>query len=357
MYHSDNQQNFYFLNSVEKRVLTVPLITFDNSQTLINLFISALALCVTIICAFFYANKVDMQATRIYLPSIIEDADKNLLKDALNRFITNNGKYDEIDLTENEPKNIDIKNFFHEPVTYQTYYVQQGDNITSIAKKFKLSNISTIIGINQIEKARNLQKGYKLTIPSIDGLFHHIVRNETLTAIAAKYNIPIEVLVDVNDLRSENLTPGDALFIPGARLDQSDLKKALGELFKMPLVRFSRVSSPYGWRPDPFTGVRSFHTGVDLVAPTGTSINASSDGRVAFAGWSNVYGNYVILNHQGGYQTLYAHMSRISVRKGQNIAQGVQVGLVGSTGYSTGAHLHFTVYKNGKTINPYQVLK
>ena len=80
-------------------------------------------------------------------------------------------------------------------------------------------------------------------------------------------------------------------------------------------------------------------------------------GRVTTTGINRVYGNYVIIDHGNGYQTLYAHMSKIIASKGQWVSQGTRIGLVGSTGYSTGPHLHFTVYKNGKLVDPMTVLK
>ena len=79
-------------------------------------------------------------------------------------------------------------------------------------------------------------------------------------------------------------------------------------------------------------------------------------GTVVVAGWSNVFGNYIIINHGNGYQSLYGHLSKIIAKKGQSVDSSTKIGLVGSTGYSTGPHLHFTVYKNGKTINPLVVL-
>jgi murein DD-endopeptidase MepM/ murein hydrolase activator NlpD len=161
----------------------------------------------------------------------------------------------------------------------------------------------------------------------------------------------------VNDLTTELVKKGDVLFIPGATMDATALSEALGELFKDPLGVSWRLSSPYGYRPDPFTGVRSFHTGIDMVAPLGTSIKASMAGKVAAAGYNQVYGNYVIVSHSGGYQTLYAHMTTILVKLGQNVNQGSVLGKLGSTGYSTGPHLHFSVYKNGQLINPLSVLK
>jgi murein DD-endopeptidase MepM/ murein hydrolase activator NlpD len=132
------------------------------------------------------------------------------------------------------------------------------------------------------------------------------------------------------------------------------LRRAMGELFLTPLR--GRLTSPYGYRRDPFTGVRTFHTGIDLAAPVGTPIKATLDGRIATTGYSAVYGNYVIVTHDGGYQSLYAHMHRIQVKRGQWVTQGGILGLVGNTGYSTGPHLHFSVYRNGKMVNPASLL-
>jgi len=131
----------------------------------------------------------------------------------------------------------------------------------------------------------------------------------------------------------------------------------MGELFMYPLSVAWRLTSPFGPRPDPFTGVRTFHTGIDMAVPKGTSIRAAMSGKVIAVGFTNIYGNYVIINHGNGYQTLYAHMSQTFAHTGQGVSQGTRIGLVGSTGYSTGPHLHFTVYKNGNLIDPLSVLK
>ena len=149
-------------------------------------------------------------------------------------------------------------------------------------------------------------------------------------------------------------SPGQTLFIPGGSLSTMALRRAMGELFISPVL--GRLTSPYGYRKDPFTGVRSFHTGIDIAAPTGTAIKATLDGKVATTGYSPVYGNYVIITHDAGYQSLYGHMSTINVLRGQNVIQGARLGSVGNTGYSTGSHLHFSVYRNGKMVNPSSLL-
>ena len=117
------------------------------------------------------------------------------------------------------------------------------------------------------------------------------------------------------------------------------------------------MSSYFGWRTSPFSGRRTFHNGVDLASAMWTPVYAALVGKVTATGYSPVYGNYVIINHGNGYQTLYAHMVSSAVKRAQHIGQGGVIGYVGSTGYSTGAHLHFSVYKDGKLINPMHVFK
>ncbi len=112
-------------------------------------------------------------------------------------------------------------------------------------------------------------------------------------------------------------------------------------------LEFSRVSSGYGMRFHPISGDRKAHLGIDYAAPTGTPVRTVADGTVDFAGWQNGYGNVVVVAHGQNKSTLYAHLSRINVRRGQRVEQGSNIGLVGSTGASTGAHLHFE-YKVGK---------
>ena len=113
-----------------------------------------------------------------------------------------------------------------------------------------------------------------------------------------------------------------------------------------------RISSRYGWRIHPILHTRRFHNGVDIAAPSGTTIKAADDGKVIFAGWKNAYGRTVVIDHGSGWQTMYGHCSSIYVSRGQVVSRGQRIAAVGSTGWSTGPHLHWTVYRNGSTINP-----
>jgi peptidoglycan hydrolase FlgJ len=113
-----------------------------------------------------------------------------------------------------------------------------------------------------------------------------------------------------------------------------------------------RLTSDYGFRTDPFTGISKFHEGIDIAAPAGTAINAASSGTVVFAGALGGYGNTVVLEHANGGRTLYAHASQILVRPGDAVEAGQTIGRVGSTGHSTGPHLHFETLVSGQNIDP-----
>jgi murein DD-endopeptidase MepM/ murein hydrolase activator NlpD len=113
-----------------------------------------------------------------------------------------------------------------------------------------------------------------------------------------------------------------------------------------------RVTSKFGWRRDPFTGAATFHKGVDVAMAYGTEVKAAAAGRVVFAGERGGYGNMVIVEHAGGQQTRYAHLSAGAVQTGDTVDAGQVIGRVGSTGRSTGAHLHFEVLDHGQAVDP-----
>ncbi len=115
---------------------------------------------------------------------------------------------------------------------------------------------------------------------------------------------------------------------------------------------WGRITSKYGYRIDPFTGRYEFHEGVDIKAPWGTRVRATADGKVIYAGWKGGYGKVVIVRHAYGFRTMYAHLSKIRVKPGQWVRSGDIVGYVGSTGRSTGPHVHYEVWRYSKRENP-----
>ena len=117
-------------------------------------------------------------------------------------------------------------------------------------------------------------------------------------------------------------------------------------------IDFARVTSHFGHRTDPFKRTRKFHSGIDFGAPHGTAIHAVAGGKVILAGHRAAYGNVVVIEHRPGYRTLYAHASKLLVKAGQVVDAGAVIAQVGSTGRSTGAHLHFEVNHSGQRVDP-----
>lgn len=238
-------------------------------------------------------------------------------------------------------------------LSYSVYRVKSGDMVGILAENFGITQ-DTIISVNNIRQTRTIQPGDYFRIPNIPGIIY-TVRNdgETMESIAKNYKVDVAKCCAVNNLEvNKSLTAGTTLFVPDAELDWVTRQEINGDLFKRPIKAWYYISSYFGWRNSPFTGQRSYHSGIDMACPTGTKIYAALAGTVTTAGWSDTYGNYVIVRHHSGYKTLYAHMSKINVRVGQYVEASSVLGLVGSTGLSTGPHLHFTVYKNGVAVNP-----
>ncbi|WP_139314600.1 M23 family metallopeptidase, partial [Desulfosporosinus metallidurans] len=126
----------------------------------------------------------------------------------------------------------------------------------------------------------------------------------------------------------------------------------IGSMSNWPLPDYHTISSPYGWRTHPITKAKSLHTGADIPAPSGTPISAAGAGTVIYSGWYGAYGNTVIVDHGKGLSSMYPHQSKIAVSNGQNLNAGDLVGYVGSTGWSTGPHLHLEVRINGNPTDP-----
>jgi murein DD-endopeptidase MepM/ murein hydrolase activator NlpD len=234
------------------------------------------------------------------------------------------------------------------------YTVKKGDSVSRIAARNAIS-MDAIIASNGIANARRLREGETLRIPNMDGIPYTVKHGDSLIKISAASGVPLEAILDANDIQSDAINPGTMLFLPGARMKKEDLKLALGEgLFVYPVQ--GRLTSTFGWRQDPINKERRFHSAIDLAAPQGTTVKAAVDGRVSLVGLNSVYGKYIILSHSNGFQTMYAHLSATSVKQGERVEQGAKIGEVGSTGYSTGPHLHFALFKNGRPVNPLDFL-
>lgn len=236
------------------------------------------------------------------------------------------------------------------------YVVKEGESFIRITERIGLRK-GTILSANPdlISNAHLLHPGQVLRIPNRDGVLHVVRENDTLDKLSDEYNTKKSDIKHVNQLPGEELALGDEIFIPNARLPFSIIQKAVNASFLTPLT-FYRVTSGFGYRRDPFTGGRRYHKGIDLAAPTGTPVFAARGGTVAFAGRKSGYGKVVIIRHEGAdfgdFTTYYAHLSRYRVKAGTKVGAGTPIGNVGSTGRSTGPHLHFEVRQGGVSINP-----
>lgn len=252
------------------------------------------------------------------------------------------------------------------PLEIKKYTVVNGDSLWSISNTFNLE-IDTLFGSNDLRDPNVLKPGKELRIPNQDGIFYTVKKGDTLATIVKKFQISMEKTKEINESRVDLsvLKVGEELFLPEARPEVSVLNasgrgsssgsSSYSRSFRWPVV--GRINSPFGWRRHPITRRKSFHTGIDIKASRGYRIRAAKDGRVVYSGWMGGYGRVVVLSHGGSYSTLYAHCSKLAVRKGQRVNQGQVIAYVGATGRATGPHLHFEVRKNNSPINPLKVLR
>lgn len=238
-------------------------------------------------------------------------------------------------------------------VTFFNYRVKKNESYESIAKKLGIS-IDTIYLVNDIKKKSVLRAGRILVIPNQDGRVISVKKNDSIFKIASRYGIRWEKIADANNLDSSVIYSGMNLFIPGSAMTTYE-KKQFDIINYIWPVR-GRINSPFGSRIDPITGVYSFHSGIDIKSKRGTPVKLFADGKVIYTGWQKVYGNFVMIRHDNNLISIYAHLDTISVEKNQTLSQGEYLGKVGSTGRSTGPHLHFELRKNGKLIDPLKYL-
>ncbi len=290
-----------------------------------------------------------------------------------------------------------------------TYKVKKKDTIPAIAKRYGVKQ-DTILMNNKDALNNKMKVGDTITFPSIDGLYYKLQKNDTLAKIAKKYGISVVDIVDYNNINPKKLKAGSTIFLKGVTLQKykdvegrliaaqqakEDKKKNKnkekeqekekpekppkgtkgsppppppednddggrsaaysGAGFAYP-VRYAGVSSPFGNRYHPVLKRYILHTGVDLVAKY-VPLRAAKAGVVTFAGNMSGYGKIIIIRHDNGYETRYAHLSVISTNVGEHVNQGDLIGKTGNSGRTTGAHLHFEIRQNGVPKNPMKYLR
>lgn len=245
------------------------------------------------------------------------------------------------------------------------YTVREGDTLSAISEMFGVS-VNTIKWANDITGS-TVKPGTELVILPVSGVRHVVKKGDTVAALAKKYHAEVSDILTYNGLSADAaLKAGDEVIIPGGELGATTknpstpvrstgtaryAKSADSEAFEPLLVNVSKYPSYPGYYARPVanaikTQVLHGYNAVDLGAPSGTPILAAADGTVIISrtgGYNGGYGTYVVISHANGTQTLYAHMSKNYMKVGEKVVQGQTIGAMGSTGWSTGSHLHFEI--------------
>ena len=279
-----------------------------------------------------------------------------------------------------------------EPIRTKTYVVVQGDSLWSIANSQNVE-LDTLIGSNTFKTSARLRPGATLRIPNQEGIFYVMKKGETIEAVSKRYSVSMNKIRQVNAEKNvASLKTGDEIFLPGARpeglVEHTDVKvaevkkSAPAKTAKAPAVKpaqktekpsgsevavrrakggfrwpiMGRINSPFGWRQHPITRRKDFHTGIDIKAERNDPIKAAGGGKVLYSGWMGGYGKVLVIEHPNGQSTLYAHCSTLLAGKGASVSSGQLVAKIGTTGRSTGPHLHFEVRNGNSPVNPIKYL-
>ena len=245
------------------------------------------------------------------------------------------------------------------------YEVQPGDTISTIAEKFGVS-VDTIRWENNLKSIKAIKPGQKLRILPVSGVKHKVKHGETIYSIAKKYQIDPQAIVDwpYNSFANDEtfaLAVGQALIIPDGIKPKEKPTTPRRYYAQVPSAGTVAGTGRFAWPTSGHIsqGYRWYHRAIDIANKAVPDVLAADSGTVIIAGWPSpwAYGKRVIIDHGNGFATLYAHLSRIYVSAGQRVSQGQAIGRMGSTGRSTGTHLHFEIRKNGYAQNPLNYLK
>jgi len=246
------------------------------------------------------------------------------------------------------------------------YTVRDGDTLPGIAKMFGVS-VNTILWANDLKKGATIHKDQVLTILPVSGVKYTVKKGDTLGSIAKQFKGDVNEIAVFNNLEDgQSLSPGDELIIPNGEANSVTPTVSTSKAKTTGLIGSAGTSVNFNGGPvdsgalrRPIDGgVRTQgihgHNAVDLGSPVGTPIHAAAGGVVLISknngGWNGGYGNYVVISHPNGVQTLYAHMKSTTVSVGEHVAQGETIGYIGMTGDTSGPHVHFEV-RGG--VNPF----
>ncbi len=235
-----------------------------------------------------------------------------------------------------------------EHLTIYQYTVKAGDTIFSIAARCNIP-YSAITSLNRLNGPLLPDIGRPILLPSSPGLFVPVNVESELEKLIGAARSADQESVELKINRAGKLEI--FRFFPAADFTPTERAFFLNSNFRFPLKTF-RLTSSYGMRANPVTGNIVMHKGIDLAAPSGTEVLAVSDGVVEGIGYDSIYGNYIVLSHTGNLSSLYGHLQKVETVLRAEVKSGTIIGRVGSTGQSTGPHLHFELRQNGKAFDP-----
>ncbi len=247
------------------------------------------------------------------------------------------------------------------------YTVETGDTLAGVSKKFGV-DIDSIKWLNKNVTERQMKPGLVLKIPPVTGVVHAVKSGETVYSIAKRYNVSAQAIVDFpfNEFSNDEtfaLAIGQQVVVPDGEMPDEPVFSPRSNLANVLTPNAGAVSATGNWLwPAAGTITQYFkpwHKGIDIAKSSGGAILAADAGTVIVSGWpdNSGYGNRVIVDHGNGYQTLYAHLSKLSVKVGQTVKKGDVLGNMGSTGRSTGTHLHFEIRSSKGNADPITALR
>jgi murein DD-endopeptidase MepM/ murein hydrolase activator NlpD len=238
------------------------------------------------------------------------------------------------------------------------YQVVQGDTLSSIADKNNIS-VNTILWANDLNSKSSIKVGQKLVILPVSGVSYTVKKGDHLSGLAKRFNTTEKNITDFNKIADDTIVVGEVIVIPGAKVEVivTKPKTIVNKKGQKTVINDSISTSSHSPLPSisglikPINAIKTQglhgHNAIDFGAPVGTTVVAALDGVVTLTRggdtWNGGYGNYIVLKHEDGVQTLYAHLSQILVDADQTVTQGQVIGKSGNTGDSTGPHLHFEV--------------
>lgn len=235
-------------------------------------------------------------------------------------------------------------------------YIAARENTESVKADYEdtraeLEELKAQLKAEQEELEKDIEEAIQIILDLENDLENRQAEYDAIMAAEDAANATIDKLVA--ELEAQRAAEAAAAAAAAGGSSGGGSANASGS-FLWPVASYVYVSSRFGLRVHPITGEKKSHTGIDIASNQGTAVYASDGGSVTLAGWNGGYGNCIMIDHGNGYVTLYGHLSSISVSVGQTVSQGATIGAVGSTGNSTGPHLHFEVLKNGTRIDPEQ---